>query len=231
MNQQPIEKQEWDAEGALDIHSIFLTIQGEGPFIGQRAVFVRLAGCNLQCPGCDTDYTGCRKMYQPEELLNEIVSKSKGESMLVVFTGGEPFRQNLVPIIKMLQGRNDPYWIQIETNGTLSLPNLPTEITIVCSPKTGSIHKDIRHRIDALKYVVKAGDVDPEDGLPLHALEHSCGASGVAKPGTMFAHVYVQPMDEKDHDKNAANLRTAMDTVMKTGYTLGVQLHKIIGAE
>jgi len=51
MNQQPIEKQFLHPKGDLEVHSIFLTIQGEGPFTGQRAVFVRLAGCNLQCPG------------------------------------------------------------------------------------------------------------------------------------------------------------------------------------
>src|SRR3954467_9071958 len=42
---------------SLSIHSIFYTLQGEGPYSGCPAVFMRLAGCNLQCPGCDTDYT------------------------------------------------------------------------------------------------------------------------------------------------------------------------------
>ena len=52
MNTQPTEKRTNSQN--LDITEIFFTIQGEGPFSGHRAVFIRLAGCNLQCPACDT---------------------------------------------------------------------------------------------------------------------------------------------------------------------------------
>ena len=53
-NGQPIEKVQRTFDGTLEVHSIFKTIQGEGPFCGTPAVFIRLAGCNLQCPWCDT---------------------------------------------------------------------------------------------------------------------------------------------------------------------------------
>ena len=36
------------------IHEIFSSIQGEGPWIGQRNIFVRFAGCDIQCRYCDT---------------------------------------------------------------------------------------------------------------------------------------------------------------------------------
>ena len=48
------EPEKIDRDRHLDVHSIFHTIQGEGPYCGHPAVFIRLAGCNLQCPGCDT---------------------------------------------------------------------------------------------------------------------------------------------------------------------------------
>jgi len=52
MNNQRREKMDSDPGGWLEIVSVWDTIQGEGPFAGSPAVFVRLAGCNLQCPFC-----------------------------------------------------------------------------------------------------------------------------------------------------------------------------------
>ena len=70
MNLQPIEKRTKSADGLLSLHSIFHTIQGEGPFCGTPSVFVRLAGCNLQCPACDTDYTQGRRAASAQEILD-----------------------------------------------------------------------------------------------------------------------------------------------------------------
>jgi len=229
MNQQPIEKQHLDPRGRLDVHSVFLTIQGEGPFTGRRAIFVRLAGCNLQCPGCDTEYTEGRELWDWDALVMKIRAMTNDEPYLVVITGGEPLRQNIIPLCAELV--NLGYSVQVETNGTLYL-DLPQDVIVVCSPKTGKFNEQLAGRIDFLKYVVKAGDIDPKDGLPLHALGHSCGSEGVAKPATAEPIlVYIQPMDEQDEGKNRVNLEAAMAGVMKHGYTLCLQTHKIIGAE
>ena len=42
--------------GIMKINEIFYSIQGEGPSIGQPAIFIRLAGCNQNCTFCDTKY-------------------------------------------------------------------------------------------------------------------------------------------------------------------------------
>ena len=91
INIQPIEKYVQAENKMLDVHSIFYTIQGEGPFTGCPAVFVRLAGCNLKCPGCDTDYTSNRTPMTAEQILNKILELAS-PATLVVITGGEPFR-------------------------------------------------------------------------------------------------------------------------------------------
>ncbi|WP_046973456.1 7-carboxy-7-deazaguanine synthase QueE, partial [Dyella japonica] len=98
------------------------TIQGEGPFCGQPAVFVRLAGCNLQCPGCDTNYTSNRKKMSHSDIWQEIVHVTgEAKTKLVVITGGEPFRQpevvNFINYLIDMKG----YRVQVETNGTMPI--------------------------------------------------------------------------------------------------------------
>ncbi len=235
MNTQPILKQSLSHDGSLSVHSIFRTIQGEGPFAGSPAIFVRLHGCNLQCPLCDTDYTVNPLTTISAFKLTTAVIKVLGEVTLVVITGGEPFRQNLTPFVKGLLGLG--VRVQVETNGTLFLPRgnggdpgFPYgKVTIVCSPKTGKVNKYLAPHIDAYKYVLSAGSVDRIDGLPLRALEHSAH-NKVAKPHGGVP-VYVQPADEGDEEINKRNLEAAIDSCMVFGYTLCIQIHKIIGME
>ena len=226
MNQQPTEKPVHDISGDLDVHSIFLTIQGEGPFTGQRAVFVRLAGCNLQCPGCDTDYTSVRNFLAVSGVM-ALVDRAAKDAFghLVVITGGEPFRQNLRPFIDTLLYYG--YRVQIETNGTL-WQDLPfSKITVVCSPKTGSINKKLLPHIAALKYVVHA-DSKAADGLPIQALRHQATPVLARPPKGFSGIIYIQPTDEMDAAKNQSHLKEAIHSVFEHGYTLCLQTHKII---
>src|SRR5262245_30518232 len=95
LNHQTKEKSEASYGSALYVNSIFQTIQGEGPLSGERAIFLRLAGCNLQCPLCDTEYTK-RNEWSIETVVDKIIENQFPENrhnQLVVITGGEPFRQ------------------------------------------------------------------------------------------------------------------------------------------
>lgn len=231
INIQPTEKQYLGHLLELDVHSIFYTIQGEGPFAGERAVFVRLAGCNLQCPLCDTDYTEGRKMMEVGRIIQR-VKKVGGDCPLVVITGGEPFRQNIKALVWELI--HEGFRVQIETNGTLFMPDLPYDdrrLTIVCSPKAGKVNSNLEQFIDAYKYVLHADQVDPKDGLPTLALNHSASPR-VARPHPNFSgRIYLQPVDEKDDVQNRRHLQAVIASVMKHGYTLGLQIHKIINME
>lgn len=238
MNQQAPEKSVFTADGSLQIHSLFHTIQGEGPFTGHRAVFIRLAGCNLQCPQCDTDYTSNRFAESPQTLLTAV--QAKQASGLVVITGGEPFRQNIVPLCKELTDAG--YFVQIETNGTLPPPSMLFHelcnldisqrrgVYVVCSPKSGKINPVLRCTIAAYKYVLTDGDVDWTDGLPVHVLDHSVGGR-VARPHDGFqGPVYVQPCDLKD-DRNYWNTAVAVRSTMEHGHIIQLQVHKLINVE
>lgn len=229
INNQPISKSFKNRSGLLELHHCFLTIQGEGPFAGTPAVFVRLFGCNLQCPFCDTDYTSECLKVTPEYVATQVLELMPNPG-LVVISGGEPFRQNLTPVVDLLEELG--YHVQIETNGTLPhSEGLSDEATIVCSPKTGNINKVLAPRINALKYVVHADYVDPQDGLPILALGHSAKPT-TAKPPTDFdGIVFVQPIDVNNPIENARHLDAAIRSCMAYGYRLCVQIHKIINME
>ena len=159
-------------KNVLQVHSIFYTIQGEGPFCGKPALFIRLAGCVIQCPGCDTDYTSRRKHYHVTDLIDHC-QRTMYKGGLIVITGGEPFRQDLSLFIPELTKRG--FVVQVETNGMVppsqgvhfstDLHQPQGKAYIVCSPKDKVINEAILRACCCLKYVMGADDVG-EDGLP-----------------------------------------------------------------
>lgn len=234
MNNQPIEKRSHRLDGLLEVHSIFHTIQGEGPFCGTPAVFVRLAGCNLQCPGCDTDYTQGRRVASAQEILVKV--REYQSSGLVVITGGEPFRQDITSLLNVLTDAG--FYVQVETNGTLepveypysTMPDIRTGVYVVCSPKAGKVHPRINDVACCFKYVI-AHDSIRDDGLPLRALEHRASPYVARPPKNWARPIYLQPMDSKDEELNRLNLQAAIDSCMRFGYILQLQIHKIIDME
>lgn len=239
MNQQPVEKRISNHDGAvLDLHSVFHTIQGEGPFSGRPATFIRLGGCNLCCPMCDTEYQ-TRYKLQPLEIMTlvRLYPKATPEN-LVVITGGEPFRQNLLPLVQLLLA--DGHTVQVETNGTLPPPNLlfvelcsldfseRNKCFVVCSPKAGRVNPYLCTIIGAYKYVLSAESISREDGLPIEVLGHSASPQ-VARPHPEFrGPIYVQPADERRSSLVDRNNRDACaKSAMQFGYTAQVQAHKL----
>lgn len=240
-NQKPEKKLKHHDGNELDIVHIFPTIQGEGPFSGWPAIFVRLAGCNLQCPWCDTDYTSNRQVMDIKSIKERISELSEGRYPLVVITGGEPFRQNIGILINRLV--IEEYFVQIESNGSLPPPNhvnfrrpgqghhVPGAY-IVCSPKSGSINPILQENIYCFKYVLDRENQDPEDGLPTKALEHTC-AKNLAKPPVNWKGlIYLQPMDaQEDKNRTEENTRIVLNTCLKHGYIFQLQIHKLVGVD
>lgn len=236
-NTQLIEKYVRDDPGTLlQVKSVFHTIQGEGPFCGTPAVFIRLAGCNLQCPGCDTDYTSNRFTASPQTLYDMVAEMQRGE--LVVITGGEPFRQNISVLTHLLL--QNGYYVQIETNGTLPPPeyfitskdiNARDGVYVVCSPKTGKVNPVIAAIACCYKYVLSHDSINRVDGLPLHALGHPATPHVARPPSYKKFPVYLQPMDTGNAEENELNLRACVNSCMKYGYILQLQIHKLINME
>lgn len=244
LNNQPAEHLEHRDDGSLDVHSVWYTIQGEGPFSGVPAVFVRLAGCNLRCLGCDTDYTSTRERMTPTELVSKVVwvcpqvpTVLTAEGMvyshhepLVVLTGGEPFRQNVGPFVEALLGTTR-FRIQVETNGTCPTPVVfqgwGNRTSVVCSPKNIATHKNLTPYVDAWKYVVE-DEVDPDDGLPVSVLGRPVRP---ARPPSEVDRnkIFLQPVERPNPEDNARSLKLTVETCLKFGYRLSLQTHKIVG--
>ena len=97
------------------IKEIFTSIQGEGPYVGYKQLFVRFCKCNLMCKYCDTDFDSKNtKEYSPDELVS--ICKQYPDCHSVSLTGGEPladikFLEEFIP--------NSPLEVYLETNGTL----------------------------------------------------------------------------------------------------------------
>jgi 7-carboxy-7-deazaguanine synthase len=158
----------------LQVHEIWRTIQGEGPFFGMPAYFVRLTGCNLRCHFCDTVWDDDNDGYKTaEQIINEIVdqgTKEKNGTNLIVLTGGEPCRQNLSKLIEAAGRRN--FQVQVETAGTYWQACLAYEnVTIVCSPKTKHVHPMIQKMCKHWKYVTRVNETNEHDGLPARATQ------------------------------------------------------------
>lgn len=226
----------------LKINDIFATFQGEGPYVGRYSIFVRLSGCNLSCEFCDTEFESyykesidnlIKKIYQLHERNkmtcimeatqykennneNNYLNMNNQSLPLIVITGGEPFRQNIVPFCNLLVNNN--FEVQIETNGTM-FQNINKNVKLVCSPKSSNgkyhqIRKDILEMCIAIKFLV------------------SCNISGYRDLPDITNYknipIYIQPIDELDEEKNLANMKLAMNLTVKYNGVLSVQMHKIL---
>ena len=101
------------------IIEIFSSFQGEGILIGQRQIFVRFAGCNLNCNYCDTQNSKSEKsgkLMTPQEVAEEIEKILTPDCKTISFTGGEP---SLYPEFINEVSKFSNLNIMLETNGTL----------------------------------------------------------------------------------------------------------------
>lgn len=166
--------------GKLLVTSVFTTLQGEGPYAGVPATFVRLAKCNLACVFCDT-YFDAGDWLTPRELVERaIISRAGNDAVqLLVITGGEPALQAtvLVEFVSIAQGVRAYERVQVETNGLLPWPGFESlRMMRVVSPKCREEsgrpvaylrpNGEVLEAADCLKFVLSGDTTSPYCEVP-----------------------------------------------------------------
>lgn len=209
----------------IKVKEIFSTIQGEGEFCGQPAIFIRLSGCNIwnglpetkqksACPYCDTDFINGEKKSVKEIL--DALKRISNKKPLIVITGGEPLLQDIKPLCYELIRNN--YRVQIETNGTIDFEM--NGVSISMSPKVRADKIKLK-KCDTLKilYPHPNNKITPEN---------------FDNPSWGIKYKSLQPIEiENNLDKTKKNINLAIEKIMEldSDWRLGLQIHKIIGLQ
>lgn len=195
----------------LLVTSYFLTIQGEGPYTGLPAVFVRLAKCNLACSFCDTyfdsgDWMGFDEL---DARLNDLVWESglDQREIVLVVTGGEPMLQQALGPWLHTQVVDGKKWrnIQIESNGT-AFQHIDDRVTVVVSPKCREKagrpvdylkpNRKMIERADCLKFVMDGAE-GPYWTIPDWAFDWKNDTGG---------EIFVSPMNHYNREPKRAKI-------------------------
>lgn len=195
------------AKQKYPVSEIFTSIQGEGAHLGRLVTFIRLEGCNLRCPWCDTADKAFDIKTDDFLSVEEIVSKVSSD--FVVITGGEPTIHPLKELVDALHEKE--CIVALETNGTNPVP-LNWEIDwVTCSPKPPLYER--KCKADELKFVC-------DEALTIEDIT-KCKHPGLESL------IWLQPEGHKPE-----SIQRAITMVHRYPWLrMGVQLHKVLGVE
>lgn len=219
------------------INEIFETIQGEGCFTGVPSIFIRLQGCPVGCPWCDTQHTWETRASDEVSIdammakisptsqwaamtADDIVGliKARGyQARHVVITGGEPAMFDLLPLGEALEKQG--LRLQIETSGTFAL-RVTAATWVTVSPKLDmpggyQVCADAMARANEIKHpIAMQKHIDALDALLAQS------------PPRDDVQICLQPISQRPR---ATEL--AIQTCIKRNWRLSVQLHKYLNIE
>ena len=124
-----------DDSATMPVCERFVSLQGEGIWLGVPSAFLRFAGCNLACRWCDTPYASRAPLECESIPMAELVAWATADPAVrhVVLTGGEPMLQPMLPeLARQLAARDRK--VTIETNGTIPPAGIACDLASL-SPK------------------------------------------------------------------------------------------------
>lgn len=219
----------------MHLIELYKSVQGESSFAGLPCIFVRLAGCNLRCAWCDSEYTFTGgKPFTADEIVAQI--EALAPCRLVEFTGGEPMLQSreLLPLMHRLIASG--YTLMMETSGERPLEDVPPEvhkIVDVKCPGAGSAANSFR--LSNLDTLTKRDEVK---FVLSHRIDYDFAKAFIAEHdlAARAGDILLSPAFSKDPSplrttENATlDPRTLVEWMMADGIDarLSLQIHKFI---
>jgi len=218
----------------LYLIEIYKSVQGESSFAGRPCIFVRLAGCNLRCSWCDSEYTfkGGYKLTE-DGVVAEV--EKLAPVRLIEFTGGEPLLQEreLIPLMRRLLASG--YELMIETSGERPLENVPVEVHKIVDVKCPGSGEGGSFRIENLNALTKRDEVKfvisnradyefAREFVRQHGLEQKAGS-------VLFSPAFTKtPSPERTAENCLLDPRVLVEWILADGIEarLSLQIHKFV---
>lgn len=198
---------------SLPLNEIFYSLQGEGAQTGMPMIFIRLAGCNLQCSYCDTDFS-LKQRASLQDILQQI---AQYPCKNIVWTGGEPTLYLNESIVHFFTEHG--YYQSIETNGTKPVPHGIHYIT--CSPKPEAfalLNENFPHGVDEFRFPFG-------EGIPLPPAQHT-----LPKARRYFLSPVTDPRKAIYSQLHA--FHTCIQYILQhPEWQLSVQMHKLLNIQ
>lgn len=216
------------------INEIFATIQGEATFTGTASIFIRMQGCDVGCPWCDTKHTWDKNLNNKISLI-ELNNKTNDKNTWasanldditqyicahfnhikhVVITGGEPGLYDLSPLCNLLEINNKQ--VQIETSGTTELA-ITANTWVTLSPKINMpgnkplLYSSVKRANEIKMPIGKMQDIENL----YHFLDYYRIAKSIP--------IWLQPLSQ-----NITATTICIEQALQNNWHLSLQTHKFI---
>ena len=218
----------------MHLIELYKSIQGESSFAGLPCIFIRLAGCNLRCSWCDSEYTftGGRKMSL-DEVMQEV--RKLAPVKLVEITGGEPMLQEreVIPLMELLLAEG--YEVLLETSGERPLASVPPQVHKIVDVKCPGSGEGGGFRLENLTFLTAGDEVKfvlanradydfAREFMSRHKLTDKT-------PNVLFSPAFRKDASpERDASNCLLDPRELAEWILADGLNvrLGLQLHKFI---